>query len=376
MDITPYLKLMVDKEASDLFFYVGAPVHIKIDGVVRAVGNKPLTTGQPREIAYSVMKDDQIKEFESEWELNFAIPLAGVGRFRANVFKQRGEVSMVVRYIKGDIPQVEELGLPSLLRKLVMEKRGLVLMVGSTGSGKSTTLAAMIDHRNSSSPGHILTIEDPIEFTHQHKKSIIGQREIGIDTHDFENALKSAMREAPDVILIGEIRSRDVMKYAMSYAETGHLCLSTLHSNNANGALERIVNFFPEDARAQLLMDLSLNLRAIVSQRLIRSTDGGLVPAVEVLLNTPYIADLIQKGKIDYVKDAMEQGSEGGMVTFDQALFDLYVAGRISKDEAIKNADSRNNVGLKIRLHEGVAASKTSEEFAIKDDENSRGMML
>jgi len=376
MDITPYLKLMVDKEASDLFFYVGAPVHIKIDGVVRAVGNKPLGTGQPREIAYSVMKDDQIKEFESEWELNFAIPLQGVGRFRANVFKQRGETSMVVRYIKGDIPQVEELGLPSLLRKLVMEKRGLVLMVGSTGSGKSTTLAAMIDHRNSSSPGHILTIEDPIEFTHQHKKSIIGQREIGIDTHDFENALKSAMREAPDVILIGEIRSRDVMKYAMAYAETGHLCLSTLHSNNANGALERIVNFFPDDARAQLLMDLSLNLRAIVSQRLIRSLDGGLVPAVEVLLNTPYIADLIQKGKIDYVKDAMEQGSEGGMVTFDQALFDLYVAGKISKDEAIKNADSRNNVGLKIRLHEGVATSKTSEEFAIKDDEESRGMML
>lgn len=377
MDITPYLKLMVDKEASDLFFYVGAPVHIKIDGVVRAVGNKPLTTGQPREIAYSVMKDDQIKSFESEWELNFAIPLAGVGRFRANVFKQRGEVSMVVRYIKGDIPQVEELGLPTLLRKLVMEKRGLVLMVGSTGSGKSTTLAAMIDHRNSSSPGHILTIEDPIEFTHQHKKSIVGQREIGIDTHDFENALKSAMREAPDVILIGEIRSRDVMKYAMSYAETGHLCLSTLHANNANGALERIVNFFPEDARAQLLMDLSLNLRAIVSQRLIRSLDGGLVPAVEVLLNTPYIADLIQKGKIDYVKDAMEQGSEGGMVTFDSALFELYVAGKISKEEAIKNADSRNNVGLKIRLHEGVAAgSRASEEFAIKDEETSRGMML
>jgi twitching motility protein PilU len=375
MDITPYLKLMVDKSASDLFFYVGAPVHIKIDGVVRAVGNKALTPGQPREIAYSVMKDDQIKEFEREWELNFAIPLQGVGRFRANVFKQRGEVSMVVRYIKGEIPQVEELGLPPLLRKLVMEKRGLILMVGATGSGKSTTLAAMIDHRNSSSPGHILTIEDPIEFTHQHKKSIIGQREIGIDTHHFENALKSAMREAPDVILIGEIRSRDVMKYAMSYAETGHLCLSTLHANNANGALERIVNFFPEDARAQLLMDLSLNLRAVVSQRLIRGLDGGLVPAVEVLLNTPYIADLIQKGKIDYVKDAMEQGTEGGMMTFDQALFELYKASKISKEEAIKNADSRNNVGLKIRLHEGMATNARNDSLSL-NEEIDKGMML
>ncbi|MCP5425899.1 MAG: PilT/PilU family type 4a pilus ATPase [Gammaproteobacteria bacterium] len=375
MDITPYLKLMVDKNASDLFFYVGAPVHIKIDGVVRAVGNKALMPGQPREIAYSVMKDDQIKEFEQEWELNFAIPLQGVGRFRANVFKQRGETSMVVRYIKGEIPQVEELGLPTLLRKLVMEKRGLILMVGATGSGKSTTLAAMIDHRNTSSPGHILTIEDPIEFTHQHKKSIIGQREIGIDTHDFENALRSAMREAPDVILIGEIRSREVMKYAMSYAETGHLCLSTLHSNNANGALERIVNFFPEDARAQLLMDLSLNLRAIVSQRLIRGLDGGLVPAVEVLLNTPYIADLIQKGKIDYVKDAMEQGTEGGMITFDQALFELYKNGKISKEEAIKNADSRNNVGLKIRLHEGMATNTRNDALSL-NEEIDKGMML
>jgi len=332
MDITPYLKLMVDKEASDLFFYVGAPVNIKIGGVVRAVGNKPIGPGGVREIAYSVMKDDQIKEFEQEWELNFAIPLPGVGRFRANVFKQRGEVAMVVRYIKGEIPQVEDLGLPPLLKNLVMEKRGLVLMVGSTGSGKSTTLAAMIDHRNSTVPGHILTIEDPIEFTHMHKKSIIGQREVGIDTHSYEAALKSALREAPDVILIGEVRSREVMKFALTYAETGHLCLSTLHSNNANGALERIVNFFPEEARDQLLMDLSLNLRAIVSQRLIKGLNGGLVPAVEVLLNTPYVADLIQKGKIDYVKDAMEQGTEAGMKTFDQALFELYKEVKITND--------------------------------------------
>jgi twitching motility protein PilU len=327
-----------------------------------------------REIAYSVMKDDQIKEFEHQWESNFAIPLPGVGRFRANVFRQRGEVGMVIRYVKGEIPQVEELGLPPLLKQLVMEKRGLVLMVGSTGSGKSTTLAAMIDHRNSSSPGHILTIEDPIEFTHPHKKSVVGQREVGIDTHSYENALKSALREAPDVILIGEVREREIMKFALSYAETGHLCLSTLHSNNANGALERIVNFFPEDARSQLLMDLSLNLRAIVSQRLIKSLSGGLVPAVEVLLNTPYIADLIQKGKIDYIKDAMEQATESGMQTFDQALFKLYKEGKISKEEAIKNADSRNNVGLQIRLSEGVNQTSTSD-LSIHEAED-KGRML
>ncbi len=352
MDITPYLRLMVEKEASDLFFYVGTPVNIKIGGIVRPVGSKPLEPGSVRHIAYSIMKDDQIREFEHELELNFAIPMKGVGRFRANVFKQRGEVSMVVRYIKGDIPRVEDLGLPTLLKELVMEKRGLLLLVGATGSGKSTTLAAMIDHRNSSAPGHILTIEDPIEFTHPHKKSVIGQREVGIDTHSYDNALKSALREAPDVILIGEIRSREIMKFGLSYAETGHLCLSTLHANNANGALERIVNFFSEASRPQLLMDLSLNLRAIVSQRLIRAVDGGLVPAVEVLLNTPYVADLIQKGKIDTVKEAMEQATEGGMQTFDQALFSLYKEGKITAQEAIKNADSKNNVGLQIRLYE------------------------
>ena len=378
MDITPYLKLMVDKNASDLFFYVGAPVNIKIGGVVRPIGNKVLGPGQVREIAYSVMKDDQIKEFEHEWELNFAIPLHGVGRFRSNVFRQRGEVSMVIRYIKGDIPQVEELGLPSLLRQLVMEKRGLVMLVGATGCGKSTTLAAMIDHRNSSAPGHIITVEDPIEFTHQHKKSVIAQREIGIDTHSYENALRSAMREAPDVILVGEVRAREVMKYVLTFAETGHLVLTTLHANNANGALERIVNFFPEDVRPQLLMDLALNLRAIISQRLIRSLSGGLVPAVEVLLNTPYIADLIQKGKIDYVKDAMEQSTESGTQTFDQSLFKLYREGKISREEAIKNADSKNNVGLQIRLAEGAESTPSRRaasmaDLAIHDEEDNRG---
>jgi twitching motility protein PilU len=378
MDITPYLKLMVEKEASDLFMYVGAPVNIKIQGVLRAVGTRVLGPGGVKEIAYSIMNDGQIKEFEQEMELNFAIPLQGVGRFRANVFRQRGEVAMVVRYIKGDIPQVEELGLPSLLRTLVMEKRGLVLVVGSTGSGKSTTLAAMIDHRNENTSGHILTIEDPIEFTHRHKKSVVGQREVGIDTHSYGNALKSALREAPDVILIGEIRDQETMRYALSYAETGHLCLSTLHANNANGALERIVNFFPEAVRPPLLMDLSLNLRAIISQRLIKGLNGGTrVPAVEILLNTPYVADLIQKGKIDSVKDAMAQANDSGMQTFDQALFRLYKEGRISREEAIKNADSRNNVGLQIRLSEGGSpAEKSSADVLSIHEEEYKGMML
>jgi len=375
MDITPYLKLMVDKEASDLFFYVGAPVNIKINGVVRPIGSKILGPGSVREIAYSVMRDEQVKEFESEWESNFAIAINGVGRFRANVFKQRSEVAMVVRYIKGKIPKVENLGLPVLLKNLVMEKRGLVLIVGSTGSGKSTTLAAMIDHRNSSAPGHILTIEDPIEFTHEHKKAIVGQREVGIDTRNYETALKNAMREAPDVILIGEVRERSIMKSALAYAETGHLCLSTLHSNNANGALERIVNFFPEDARDQLLMDLSLNLRGIVSQRLIKKIGGGLVPAVEILLNTPYISDLIQKGKIDTIKDVMEQANESGMQTFDQALFKLYKEGKITQEEAIRNADSRNNVGLQIRLSEGMEGTG-SDDLSIHEEEENRGMAM
>lgn len=355
MDITPYLRLMVDKEASDLFFYVGAPVNIKINGTVRPIGNKILMPGMVREIAYSVMNDGQIREFEQEMEMNFAISLEGVGRFRANVFRQRGEASMVVRFIKGDIPQLEELGLPVLLKNVVMEKRGLVLIVGSTGSGKSTTLASMIDHRNQNATGHILTIEDPIEFTHQHKKSVVGQREVGIDTMSYSHALKNALREAPDVILIGEVRDQETMKYALSYAETGHLCLSTLHANNADGGLERIVNFFPESVRPQLLMDLSMNLRAIISQRLIKSLDGRRVPAVEVLLNSPYVADLIQKGKIDQIKEAMAQSTETGMQTFDQALLNLYREGKISAEEAIKNADSRNNVGLQIRLSEGGA---------------------
>ncbi|HMV37686.1 PilT/PilU family type 4a pilus ATPase [Plasticicumulans sp.] len=362
MDVTPYLKLMVDREASDLFFYVGAPVNIKIEGTVMPLGNVPLKPGAVREIAYSLMTDSQIREFERDLESNFALSVSEIGRFRANVFRQRGEVSMVIRYIKQRIPDFVELSLPQILGNLVMEKRGLVLMVGSTGSGKSTSLAAMIDHRNSNAAGHILTIEDPIEFVHHHKKSVIGQREIGIDTHSYGDALKNALREAPDVILIGEVRDAETMKYSISYAETGHLCLSTLHANHANGALERIINFFPEIARPQLLMDLSQNLRAIVSQRLIIGVDGRRVPAVEIMLNTPYISELILKGKFESIKEAMAQGTEIGMKTFDQALYDLYKGGRISKDEAVRNADSRNNVSLQIRLSEGMGQGKAAPD--------------
>lgn len=371
MDITPFLRLMVDKDASDVFFYVGAPVHIKIDGVVRPVGNNVLGPGDVKKLAYSLLRDDQIQEFEQEMELNFAIPLKGVGRFRANVFRQRGQESMVIRYVKANIPSVEELHLPMILKDLIMEKRGLVLMVGATGSGKSTSLAAMIDHRNNNLPGHILTIEDPVEFIHPHKRSVIGQREIGLDTHSYGNALKSALREAPDVILIGEIRDADTMKYALQYAETGHLCLSTLHANNSNGALDRIVNFFPDGAREQLLMDMALNLRAVVSQRLIRSVDGALMPAVEVMLNTPYIAELIQQANLDTVKEAMGQSTEAGMVTFDQALFQLYTEGKISKEEAVRNADSKNDIALKLRMDEESTAKTKQSESVLPDDPRS-----
>ena len=369
MDITPYLRLMVEKEGSDLFFYVGAAPHIKIEGVVRPVGNKPIPAGGVEKIAYSVMNDDTIRAFERENEANHAISVSGVGRFRANVFRQRGEVAMVIRYIKSDIPNVEQLSLPPILNDLIMEKRGLILVVGSTGSGKSTSLAAMIDQRNRNASGHILTIEDPIEFVHQHKKSVVGQREVGIDTLSYANALKNAMREAPDVILIGEVRDQATMGHAIHYAETGHLCLSTLHSNNANGALDRIINFFPEGARDQLHMDLAATLKAIVSQRLVIGADGRRVPAVEILLNTPYIAELIQKGRVDQIKDAMTQGAQIGMQTFDQALFKLYQEGRISEDEAIKNADSKNNVALEIRLSRG-AAGADSADLTIHEEED------
>ncbi|MET0104045.1 MAG: PilT/PilU family type 4a pilus ATPase [Sedimenticola sp.] len=356
MELIPYLKLMVQKNGSDLFFSTGAPPNLKAEGRTTPIGETPMGTGAVRTLAYSIMSDDQVSEFERTMECNLAISISGLGRFRVNVFRQRGDVAMVIRYIKGKIPQIEELNLPTSLKDLIMMPRGLILVVGSTGSGKSTTLASMIDHRNEHATGHILTIEDPVEFLHTHKKSVVDQREVGLDTLSYEVALKNAMREAPDVILIGEIRDRQTMQHAIAYAETGHLCLSTLHANNANQALDRIINFFPDTAHHQLYLDLSLNLKAVVSQRLVKSKDGKRMPAVEIMLLSTFVAELIQKGDIHAVKEAMEQGAERGMQTFDQALYKLYKEDRITLEEALANADSRNNLSLKIRLDESGSA--------------------
>jgi len=353
MDVTPYLKLMAEKKASDVFFSTGAEPHIKIDGNIRPVGQDKLQPGEVEKMARGIMNDAQRDEFDSTLECNFAIPLRDIGRFRVNIFRQRGEVSIVIRYIQSDIPRMGQMNLPSALENIVMEKRGLILVVGATGSGKSTTLAAMIGHRNRNSTSHILTIEDPLEFIHHHEKSIIQQREVGIDTMTYENALKNALREAPDVILIGEIRDMDTMKYAINYAETGHLCLATLHANNANQAIDRILNFFPEVYHRQLLTDLSLNLRSIVSQRLLKSTEGKSVPAVEVMNNSPYIAELISKGSIGEIKEAMKESTDEGTITFDQALLSLYRKDLITLEEALHNSDSKNDLGLAIRMGDG-----------------------
>lgn len=366
MDILPYLKLMVQKNGSDLFFSTGAPPNLKAEGRTAPIGEKRLKPGEAKQLAYSIMSEEQIKEFESTSEGNLAVSINGLGRFRVNVFRQRGDAAMVVRYIKGDIPAIDELFLPKSLEELIMLPRGLILVVGSTGSGKSTTLASMIDYRNSTATGHILTIEDPLEFLHTHKKSIVDQREVGLDTESYEVALKNAMREAPDVILIGEIRDAATMQHAIAYAETGHLCLSTLHANNANQALDRIINFFPDSAHKQLYSDLSLNLKAVISQRLVKANDGTRMPAVELLLLTSYISELIQKGDIHGIKEAMEQGSQRGMKTFDQALFELYKSGKIALSEALDNADSRNNLSLKIKLDEGGDFSR-SASMALND---------
>jgi len=350
MDITPYLKLMVDKQGSDLFFSTGTTAHVKIQGKMAPIGETPFQVGMVEKMAYALMNEAQAREFEQVLEMNLALSVPNLGRFRVNVFRQRGEVAMVIRYIQSKIPTPEELNLPMVLKDLVMSPRGMVLVVGATGSGKSSTLAAMIGHRNSNSPGHILTIEDPVEFMHEHKKCVVNQREVGLDALTYANALKNALREAPDVILIGEIRDRETMEHANNYAETGHLCLSTLHANNANQAIDRIINFFPENARRQILMDLSLNMRAIISQRLVPSVDGGRVPAVEVLINTAHVAELIRAGEISQLKDAMEKGNTRGMQTFDGALYNLAKMGRITQEEALNYADSRNNLSLRFNL--------------------------
>lgn len=353
MDIGYFLKLMTEKNASDMFLTTGAPVNIKVEGKLYPLGNTGLPSGMVKKIAYSLMDEGQVPSFERDLELNMAIAVKDAGRFRINVFKQRGEVGMVIRAIKSDIPGFEQLKLPQILADLVMEPRGLILMVGATGSGKSSSLAAMIDYRNTHTSGHILTVEDPIEFLHRHKKSIVNQREVGLDTRSYHNALKNAMREAPDVIMIGEILDTETMEAAIAFSETGHLCLSTLHSNNADQTMERILNFFPESAHKNILMNLSLNLRAIVSQRLVIGKDGKRLPAIEVLLNTPLIRDMIRRGQVHEMKEAMERSLAEGMQTFDQSLFHLYKTGKIDLEEALRKADSRDGLALKIRMSEG-----------------------
>ena len=367
MELTPFLVKMVEKRASDLFISVGAPPVIKIEGRSMPIGNEPLLPQQAHELAYSIMDDEQIRTYEETFELNMGLNMENVGRFRINVYRQRGEPALVARFIKSHIPSIEELGLPLKLRELIMEERGLLLVVGGTGTGKSTSLASMIDYRSQNKDGHILTIEDPIEFVHSHKKSLVNQREVGIDTLSYDNALKNALREAPDVIMIGEIRDQDTMKHALAYAETGHLCISTLHANNANQALDRILNFFPETAHAQILMDLSLHLRAIVSQRLANGVDGARVPAVEIMINTPFISELIQKGKIDKIKEAIAQSKGRNGQTFDDALYELNRAGKISEQEALRLADSRNNLSLRFRLEKGNKEVGTIKKDIVYD---------
>ncbi|MFO7188720.1 MAG: PilT/PilU family type 4a pilus ATPase, partial [Pseudomonadota bacterium] len=353
------LRLMVNKNASDLFISVGFPPAIKIDGRLTPVSQQPLSPQHTAELVRAIMNDRQAAEFEATKECQFAISPGGIGRFRVSAFVQQGHVGMVLRTINSEIPTIEQLGLPPVLKDLAMSKRGLVIMVGATGSGKSTTLAAMIGHRNENSYGHIITIEDPIEYVHPHKNCLITQREVGVDTDSWETALKNALRQAPDVILMGEIRDRETMDYAIAFAETGHLCMATLHANNANQALDRIINFFPEERRQQLLMDLSLNLRGMVSQRLIPLKDRkGRVAAVEVLLNSPLIADLIFKGEVHEIKEVMKRSRELGMQTFDQHLFELYDNGLISYEDALRNADSVNDLRLQIKLHSKEAQNR------------------
>jgi len=344
MDLTQFFHLMAQKRASDLFFTAGAPVYIKIEGEIRPVNQQVLDHNMVKSIAYGLMTPEQIKTFEATLEMNFGLPVANVGRFRVNVFRQRGSVAMVIRYITDNVPTVDSLNLPPILSELVMQKRGLILVVGATGSGKSTSLAAMINHRNQHSSSHILAIEDPIEFVHRHQRSIVNQREIGIDTQSYAAALVNALREAPDVLLIGEIRDQDTMRQALIYTQTGHLCLATLHANNAYHALNRITSLFPAESLEGLLLDLALSLRAIVSQRLVRGVDGKRVAAVEVLVNNLHIAELIQRREVDKIKDAMEQSMVEGSQTFEESLLELVMAGKISKEEALLNADSRTNM--------------------------------
>ena len=344
MFVTPLFKLMADKQASDLFFTAGAPIQIKINGTVMPINSQILDPEQVKKISYELMTEVQIREFETKHEMNFAQSGGDIGNFRVNIFHQKNSAAMVIRFVKPDVPAIDTLGLPPVLKEMIMEKLGLILVVGSTGSGKSTTMASMIDFRNSTKTGHILTIEDPIEFIFKHKKSIVNQREVRVDTHTYENALISAMREAPDLLMVGEIRDRDTLQSSLLFAQTGHLCMSTLHANNSYNALNRIISFFPREARESLQADLSIALRCVISQRLVKTIEGKRIATVEVLLNTKHIQELIKAGEIGQIKDAMEQSLSPGSQTFEQALFQHYQAGRITMDEALANADSPNNL--------------------------------
>src|SRR5574341_195328 len=369
IDIKALLRNVVEWDASDLYLTVDVPPMYRIQGITRPSGETRLTNEQLEALAQHIMREKQRQEFQETMEMNLALYYPELGRFRVNIFRQRGNVALVFRQIKVDIVPIDKLGLPPIIKQIAMSKRGLVLFVGATGSGKSTSLAAMIDHRNTHGPGHIVTIEDPIEFVHRHKQSIISQRELGFDTHSFANALKNTLRQAPDVILIGEIRDTETMEAAIAFAETGHLCLSTLHANNANQAIERIMNFFTSERHAQIYLQLSLNLRAIVSQRLVPGVDGKRVAALEVMMGTPRIRDLIQKGEVAHVKEAMEQGVQEGCQTFDHVLFVLYRQGKISLEQALINADSANNLRLKIKLAELKGEELPANEGEDGEDE-------
>ncbi|MHC8314531.1 PilT/PilU family type 4a pilus ATPase [Pseudomonas sp. LB3P31] len=368
MEIDALLTLLASRNGSDLYLSTGAPPSARFDGTLKTLAEQPFKAGEIAAIAASIMDAEQRLEFDRELEMNLAISLPGVGRFRVNIFKQRNDVSIVARNIKLDIPRFEDLNLPAVLLDTVMLKQGLMLFVGATGSGKSTSLAALIDYRNRHSSGHIITIEDPVEYIHRHKRSIINQREVGVDTRSFHAALKNTLRQAPDVVLIGEIRDRETMEHALAFADTGHLVISTLHAHNANQALDRIVNFFPDERRTQLLHDLGNNLKAFVSQRLVRSRDGQRRAAVEVMLGTPTIADLIRRNELDELKGMMEKSTEQGMQTFDGALFELVVEGAVDEEEALKHADSANNLRLRLKLHADTrGAAPASGEWGLMD---------
>ncbi len=367
MKVTPLLKILAEKGGSDLYLSTGAPPSAKFSGTLTPLGKDPAPPGWVESLANEIMNDRQKEEFRLKPEMNLALSLSDIGRFRVNIFRQRNECSMVIRNIVTDIPNLKDLGLPDVLQKVIMLKRGLILFVGGTGSGKSTSLAALIDHRNRNSKGHIITIEDPIEFVHQHRGCIINQREVGVDTDSFADALKNTLRQAPDVILIGEIRDRETMEHALAFAETGHLAISTLHANNANQALDRIINFFPEEKRNSLLSDLSINLQCFVSQRLVPTVDKKRCAAIEILLNSPRIADLIKGGEILEIKEVMEKSATMGMQTFDMALLALYNSGKITLDDALKNADGANNLRLKIELAEKGANGNSKKQEAALD---------